>query len=399
MTNSSSVHPHFVPLAKFLLDFAPDRLSPLIKHILSQERNTPGLCQFLLSKDPARYEEVVASHYRVLGEQGTKLTIAQELYRLDPKKYGLDVLGLTRALMANPNSCTFSLGIWMVESFGVEVLGDPTTSLESSMGSSWHKTRVLAAMVKVLGADAFPAVLAMLRKEDPESRLAALEHLIALNDGSHDATIREAFERGLQETRPEHLLAFLKLIPRWKIEPFQERFWSLLGHKSKPVRDAAAQALGKLGDAVVSRAARLLGDKKSDVRAAAVTLLAAVNSPDALEALEARLDLEANADIRDAMLVALDAARAASGREITHEEIKARIARAAPKLTASVADWLDESALPLCAIKRRRSSASRRCATCSFGSRAPGRSGPMWRPGRCSRRSTAGRRATSRSTS
>jgi len=77
-----------------------------------------------------------------------------------------------------------------------------------------------------------------------------------------------------------------------------------------------------------------------------VALLSSVGSPSALEALEARLDDETDDEIRDAMLLALDAARAASGKEVTREEIADRVTRAAKKLKAPVAAWLDESRLP-----------------------------------------------------
>ena len=94
------------------------------------------------------------------------------------------------------------------------------------------------------------------------------------------------------------------------------------------------------------RAAAMLEDRKADARAAAVIVLATAGTPEALQALEKRLDEESADDIRDAMLLALDAARVAEGRDITREEIDRRIERTAPKLKAPVADWIDESRLP-----------------------------------------------------
>ena len=44
-----------------------------------------------------------------------------------------------------------------------------------------------------------------------------------------------------------------------------------LTSKSKPARDAAARALGRLGNEAVPRATKLLAEKKADTRAAAVT--------------------------------------------------------------------------------------------------------------------------------
>ena len=87
-------------------------------------------------------------------------------------------------------------------------------------------------------------------------------------------------------------------------------------------------------------------EKKKERRGWAVTLLATIGSPSALKALDARLDDEPDDEVRDAMLLALDAARAASGGQVTRDEIGERVIRAAKKLQAPIAAWLDESRLP-----------------------------------------------------
>ena len=77
-----------------------------------------------------------------------------------------------------------------------------------------------------------------------------------------------------------------------------------------------------------------------------MTVLSTVGTPVALEAMDARIDIETDDEIRDAMLLALDAARSASGKEVTREEISERVHRAAKKLESPIASWLDESRLP-----------------------------------------------------
>ena len=107
-----------------------------------------------------------------------------------------------------------------------------------------------------------------------------------------------------------------------------------------------ARALSRAGDEIVPRAIPLLKHKKVDRRAWAVKLLSTVGSASALSAFESRLDEEPDDEVRDSMLLALDAAQAASGKEVTRAEIADRVSRAAKKLQAPVAAWLDESRLP-----------------------------------------------------
>ena len=125
-----------------------------------------------------------------------------------------------------------------------------------------------------------------------------------------------------------------------------DRLWELLGHKVRTVRDAAARALGRIGPEVVHAEAGLLEDRKADIRATAVIILATAGTADGLLALERRLDEENADDIRDAILLALDAARTAGGARSRARRSTSRHRRTAPKLKSPVVDWLDESRLP-----------------------------------------------------
>jgi hypothetical protein len=121
--------------------------------------------------------------------------------------------------------------------------------------------------------------------------------------------------------------------------------WELLNHKSKPVREAAARALARAGDAVIPRAMELLAAKKADTRLAAITLLGAVGGPQAEAALEARADLEENDDVRDAILLAVQEARERRGIKPTRADIELRIKKAESK-AKNPANWLDVARLP-----------------------------------------------------
>src|SRR5262249_54827240 len=157
--------------------------------------------------------------------------------------------------------------------------------------------------------EATPAVLAAIQTGDKEVTVQALSHLLAHNDGSHDALIRAELEKGLQATDAKTLNLYLPLVARWQAGPFAERLWELLGSTGRSVREGAARALAMLGDAVIPRARELLETgRKIPLRQGAVAVLTAANTPAALRALEERLDLEESEDVRDLMLLGLEAA-------------------------------------------------------------------------------------------
>ncbi len=339
-------------LVNLLLAQAPDQLPPLIDGILSSSRMPLLVCKTLLERDPGRYEESVVSNYRAMKQDLDQLRIGHLVLAAFPGKYDAEVLANCRAMMEKPSTRGQELGIWMVEHFGAEVVDDVVTLLDESNSRRkdayryWGDIRLLSSAVKAVRAKALPIVLAALKHEASETRLAAVQHLIEIDDGTHDTAIRSELERGLKETSTEKQLGYLKLVARWKPETFEETLWGFLASKSKPVRTTAARALAQRGDAVLPRAVKLMEDKKADVRGAVVLVLSQLSTAEALAALGARLDLEGNDDVRDAMLTTLDAARTASGKPITKEEVEARITRAAAKLKAPVVDWLDESRLP-----------------------------------------------------
>ena len=196
--------------------------------------------------------------------------------------------------------------------------------------------------------------LVLVNDENLQSRKVAVSHLINLDDGTHAEEIRSTLERSIEEALKleneyqlgSSLVEWTNLAAKWQPAQLLDKLWPLSDHKSKRVRDAAARAVGKIGEPIVPRAIPLLADKKKDRRSWAVTVLSTAGSPTAQEAMEARIDLESDDEIRDAMLLALDAARAASGKEVSRDEILLRVQRASKKLSSPVAAWLDESRLP-----------------------------------------------------
>jgi hypothetical protein len=338
-----------------LLTHAPERVPPLLGELLHPHpvsSQLPDVCGMLLHHGGGRYEGAVAAACRALDNPWPQFHILHHLYDLDPARYRDEALAVARkALDAN---ASYVVGQWMVTHFGRQVLDDLAAFLRRESAHAWHKRQLLTATVKVLGRDAIPALVAATESGDNDVKLEALGHLIGFSqDGSQDALIVSALagrlrrEQGAQRYGEQRsLLRYIGLAARWQPRLLAEHLWALLQDKSKPVRDAAARALAKLGDEILPQVRELLEARRGDTRMAAVTILTTMNTPAALAALEARLDAETDESVRDAMLLGLEAAWAAGGRRITRQDVEARVARTVPKLKTFPVFWLQEDRLP-----------------------------------------------------
>jgi hypothetical protein len=339
-------HSPNIPLIEFLLIFAPDRLEPLVEGLLTTDEGHWGrdlAALSLLQKGGRRFEKPVAAFFRSLKKGQEKFRVGMALAELDPGKYRKPALEAARVWLAEDHYGCDEAGLWLLKAAGADALPD-VVEFVSKPTIPYYKARLLNATVGALGKEAIPALLAAVQAGVKE---LALSHLLALDDGRHDALIRAELEKGLQATDAKTLTQYLPLVARWQARPFTERLWALLGSTGRNVREGAARALGTLGDEVVPKARELLESGRNvPLRQGAVAVLAAANTPAALRVLEERLDEETSDDVRDAMLVGLEAAWAASGRKITRPDINARIARAAPRLEKPPAPWIDEARLP-----------------------------------------------------
>jgi len=204
-------------------------------------------------------------------------------------------------------------------------------------------------VLRSLKSESLPVLQAALKSNEPELALITLPHIIAIRDDSQDELIVQTLKRGFQDKSTA--VGFITLAAQFKPPLVADSLWALLANKSRPIRDAAARVLGRLGDIAVPRAGKLLVDKKADTRGVAVTVLTTVNSEAALKLLEERLDDEPDEDVRDAILLGLETAWTASGRKVTREEVDARIARVADKLKELPAGWINEARLPALKFK------------------------------------------------
>ncbi|WP_254512440.1 DUF4132 domain-containing protein [Anatilimnocola floriformis] len=234
---------------------------------------------------------------------------------------------------------------WLLAQYGVDGLPEICAYLRDCI--TIHFTApILQLTVDALQEQARPAALAALEGKGFETRLAALKLLVVWNQPEDREAIALAVNKGLSEKEGTDVLKILKVVSDYDFSGMQEFVWETLAHKSKPVRSAAARALARLGEPAVERAIPLAAAKKSAVRSAAVTLLQTIESPAAIAALEARVDVETDEEVRDQILLALDTVWEKQGKKLTRDDVNERIERAESKLTEQVLEWLDDTKLP-----------------------------------------------------
>lgn len=359
----------FAELTKLLLAHRPRAMQVIADRLLLYGAGHLDVeVAELLLKHDAGYEAAILAACEKTKDIEMRRGGAKLLYEHDPKRHAGLALDATRKAIdrGSPGMDLSDVVKWAAPRFGQQILPDVIRRMQSD-GSDADED-ALAAIGKAFGkaaTEGFVAVIDACGKKEGElakgkldysgrwklrgvvrTHVAAVEQLIVRGDGSQDARIQAELEGGLAGVDGESVIAFLTLAGKWDIHRVVEKVWGLLEHKSKPVREAAARVLARAGDEAAGRAEALLAHKKGDVRMAAAYLLTAVNTPRALEILEAKLDTEENDDVRDQMLLGLEEAWARQGRKVSRKDVEKRIRRVAERIDEPPAKWLKPEKLP-----------------------------------------------------
>jgi hypothetical protein len=334
----------------------------------SQYGVSPAMLKTLLQAGD-RYEAKVLAAFRAEKQVFSRFHQVRGIYEANPGKHRDLALQTCREAMEGSGGQVNHgpVAEWMIQTFDREVVPDLVGFFSGEgRGNHWDQP-IIEAAKKHLRAESVPVMRAVLdqpwsnhisdAKKDPwahryhhgrrmKAIRTALAGLIEFSPRDHADRIRQELENGIADADPAEASAFVRMAGQWDVPGMAEKIWPLLEHKSKPLRETAAQTLAKLGEPAIPRAAVLLTHKKADARAAAAVLLAAINTPAALKELEARLDAETNDQVRDEMLEGLADAWAKQGRSPTVADVKQRVARVADRLTASPAKWLKIETLP-----------------------------------------------------
>lgn len=163
----------------------------------------------------------------------------------------------------------------------------------------------MAALGWLVSAQAAPTrenVMALLDRQDP----VAERDLRALGEGVDTALRVLASDTSVPLTRRARAIAALGYFQDELVRAFLER--QIAPTNELVLRQKAATSLAAFGPSAVPRLAGLLADPDPRARIAAANALALVEDPTSVSALEARLRVESEPAVRDALLRAAERA-------------------------------------------------------------------------------------------
>jgi hypothetical protein len=296
--NVARVH-RWCALAELLVRHDISRALELADDFLGSVSLTSAeVAQILLQHGKEKFEPAVVRAFE-RRELHCQFFIADALHQYNAAKY--DSLLQETAIKAVRDGY-IPAAEWMIEHFRPEMKSDLTVFFAGGKERGHLTDTLLGQAVRKLGQDAEPMVLAALeskKSQHPHYLHSYLQYLIALNPSGQADRIERELRKGLALEEPDQVPQFIHLAARWDPAKLEPELTGLLQHPSRPVRQAAARALGKLGDASLGKARELLASKKADLRAAGVELLSSVATKAAIEELDQRLGQESNDDVRD----------------------------------------------------------------------------------------------------
>jgi hypothetical protein len=344
---------HVIDLLTPIIRLAPERIPLILDEVFHPKNHWASILRALLERPDKAYERRVVDFFRAMTDVQYKFGVACEMAAYDHARYLPDALAVCRAILtgSTPGGDVELASCWLVETLGVEAIPDMvryvTTTQDERMGC-----HILKHTLETLGLQAIAVARAAAASQKPAIRAEGIASLLPFNaGGAEDAILEAGLQQGLKLPDAQLLVTFIGLAMRWNPDRLQELLWPLLEHRSKPVRSHAVRALLMTGAAAIPRAARLLEHRKADCRLAAVQLLLGLGTSEAMGLVAKRLGDESDEDVRDAILLAMEATAGKEPRALDVKEITARIERVRGKLGNPVADWIHVAGLPqLCEV-------------------------------------------------
>src|SRR5207244_841027 len=197
---------------------------------------------------------------------------------------------------------------WMLSKFGKEVRSEVLAYAEATQV---YDLDVAEAIAKALGQDGVEAIAEGL-----------------------DMKIESA-------GTAEHFRRVFGLLAPLDWSKYLDKAWKIACSEHAAIRDVACAAIAKLDAPKVIGAAKLLLEaKKSDERAAGITVLARLGTPEAKKILGELRDREASDDARD--LIVREQYREPAKIDLKEVARRVAVAKERGKLAKPVAKWLDE---------------------------------------------------------
>ncbi len=322
----------------------------------------PRSWEIALAGDPAGYKTLAARAFELQDNWSRRFQIGAALAKVDSATYEpkLEAMAHERLSVIGPGTKAQDWGAaetavkWLIVNRGSSALPHVERFITASPPHEQWRDNGAFARTKDPVVDL--AVATLRRNAIPvlEATFATAQAAVQLNAMKQWATIREpsdtdAIVKHLRELLVAKDLTVVaqavRLISDLRIDALEPDLWTQLSHKSKQVRDAASATVAKLGDSRLPKTAEMWKIKRAEPRLAAVAWLRALGTPGAIAALRSRLDHEEADDVRDAILLALEALEGAT-QATDPEELDRRIQKTSKKIDGSPVDWLDTKQLP-----------------------------------------------------
>lgn len=324
-----------------LLCHVPHRLAAVLDDLLDPERNRNlvATCRVLIDEGGSAYEARLLKLLRSPLDAYTRFQIYADLAETDLPKHRQGALEAAKdALKVSWKHTRYDvISAWLLRTVGRDAFPEIIQAIKTQQVPKC----LLTECVSILGKDATPILTAGLEAKRDDTRYEALSLVIDLDDGTNRQGLITAIEQGLRDEEPGVVIRHIGFAAKYDMQAVQDIIWPLIESKSKPMREAAARGLGKLGEDGIPRAAELLKSRKADIRKAAADLLTTINTSRAQRVLETHLDSEENNDVRDAILAGLQAAWLAAGKSLSREDIEERIAKGSSRLRWPPAPWAE----------------------------------------------------------
>lgn len=343
---------------------APGRWKALLGKF-NQDGNSkhldPNTWVWALDCAPAVFLEHAARAFELVEDWYTRFELGAKLHEIAPARFEAAMEKLTaEQLLAKDTNAEIRLwkqaqqsAAWLVANRGVSALSFLEEYFSAPLDSNaWHrksqeeyKKEVLDLAVHKLGREALPLLEACFTTDQPEVQIRALQLWSGIKVAGDKETIVAKLRQLFAATDSSFLARTVRVAGDLVPESIESDLWSLLSHKSRPVRDAAANTLARLGESRLPKAKELWGSRRANTRLAAVAWLNALGTPKAARTLKARLDHEEDDDVRDAILLALEKLDGGA-MKTGPAELRDRIKKTLAKVDGPPVLWLDPKKLP-----------------------------------------------------
>ncbi len=245
--------------------------APLRWKALLEKFNSDGdskrfdACSWVLALEgaPVDFLEPAAKAFELLDNWYSRYEVGAKLYELNPERFGGAMEKLTTdQLLAKDTHAEMRLwaqakqsALWLVVNRGTAALPLLREYFAAQLApEDWHrknqggyKSEVLDQAVQKLRREALPLLEACFAVNQPEVHLKALQLWDSIKVDADTESIAPKLRQLFTVMDYSVVARGVRLAGDLALESVENDLWPLLSHKSRPIRDAAAATLAKLG--------------------------------------------------------------------------------------------------------------------------------------------------------